>query len=52
MHNPESVPENETQKLLRDFEIQTDHLIWARRADLVIINDNNNNKNKLAKMWT
>ena len=33
MHNPESVLENETHKLLRGFEIQTDHLISARRTD-------------------
>ena len=38
MHNPESVLENETHKLLGDFEIQTDHLISARRVDLIIIN--------------
>ena len=38
MHNPESVPNNETYKLLCDFEIQTDHLISARRPDLIIIN--------------
>ena len=38
MHNPESMLENETQKLLRDFEIQTDHLISARQPDLIIIN--------------
>ena len=38
MHNPESVLENETHKLLWDFEIQTDHLIWANRPDLIIIN--------------
>ena len=38
MHNPASVPENETHKLLWDFEIQTDHLISARRSDLLIIN--------------
>ena len=30
MHNPESVLENEIQKLLKDFEIKTDHLISAR----------------------
>ena len=30
MHNPESVLENETQKPLKGFEIQTDHLISAR----------------------
>ena len=38
MHNLESVLENEMHKLLRDFEIQTDHLISARRPDLVIVN--------------
>ena len=38
MHNPESIIENETHKILWDFEIQTDHLISARRPDLVIVN--------------
>ena len=38
MHNPESVPENETHKLFLDFEILTDHLISARRLDLEIVN--------------
>ena len=38
MHNPESVLENDTHKLLWDFDIQTDHLISARRPDLIIIN--------------
>ena len=38
MHNPESGLENETHKLLLDFEIQTGHLISARRSDLVIVN--------------
>ena len=37
MHNPVPVLENDTHKLLRDFEIQTDHLISARRPDLIII---------------
>ena len=36
MHDPESVQVNETQKLFQDFEIQTDHLISARRPDLAI----------------
>ena len=40
MHNLESVLKNETHKLLWDFEIQTDHLISARRPDLIIINNN------------
>ena len=38
MHNPESVLENETHKLLWDFKTQTDHPILARQPDLVIIN--------------
>ena len=38
MHKPESVLENETHKILWDFEIKTDHLIPARRPDLVFIN--------------
>ena len=38
MHNPESVLENGMHKLLWDFVIQTDHLISARRRDLMIIN--------------
>ena len=38
MHNPESLVENETHKLLWDFKIQTDHLISAKRPDLVIVN--------------
>ena len=35
MHNPESVLENETYKLLWDFEILRDHLISARQPDFV-----------------
>ena len=38
MYNPASVLENETHKLHRDFDIQTDHLISARRPDFIIIN--------------
>ena len=37
MHNPAPVLENNTHKLLRDFDIHTDHLISARRPDLIII---------------
>ena len=36
MHNPESILENQMHKILWDFEIQTDHLISARRPDLDI----------------
>ena len=38
MHNPVPVLENDSYKLLWDFNIQTDHLISARRPDLIIIN--------------
>ena len=38
MHNPAPVLENNTHKLLWDFDIDTDHLILARRPDLIIIN--------------
>ena len=34
MHNPECVLENDTHKILLDFEIQTNHII----SDLIIIN--------------
>ena len=37
MQNPESVLENETHEILWDFEIEMDHLISARRADIVIV---------------
>ena len=35
MHNRAPVLENDTHKLLWDFNIQTDHLIPARRPDLI-----------------
>ena len=38
MHNATPVLENDSHKLLCDFNIQTDHLILARRPDLIIIN--------------
>ena len=38
MHNLESVQDNKTHKILWDFDIQTDHLISARRPDVVIVN--------------
>ena len=49
LHNPASVLENETHKLLWDFEIQTDHLISAKRPDLVIINKKKKKKKKKKK---
>ena len=38
MHNLAPVLKNDSHKLLWDFNIQTDHLIPARRPDLIIIN--------------
>ena len=38
MHNPATILEKDTYKLLRDLDIQTDHLISARRPDLIVIN--------------
>ena len=40
MRNPPPVLENDTHKHLRDFDIHTNHLISARRPDLIIINKN------------
>ena len=37
MHKSESILENKTHKIL-GFEIQTDHLISARRKNLLIVN--------------
>ena len=49
MHNPGPVLDNDTHKLLWDFDIQTDNLISARRQDLKIIN-NNKKKKKICKI--
>ena len=46
MHNSEPVLENEMHKILWDFEIQTDHLISARRPILVIVNKKKKKKKK------
>ena len=46
IYNPEFVLENDTHKLLWDFDVHTDHLISARRPDLIIIN-----KNIKKKLW-
>ena len=51
MHKPESVQENETYKLLWDFEIPTDNQILARRPDIVIINKKKKKKKKEPTIW-
>ena len=45
MHNPSPVLENNTHKLLWDFDIHTDHLISAGRPDLMIIINNKKKEN-------
>ena len=40
---------NDTPKLLWEFNIQTDHLIPARRSDLIIINNKKKKKKKKKK---
>ena len=46
MHNPALILENTTHKVLWDFNIQTDHLILARRTDLIKINKKRKEKKK------
>ena len=48
MHNPTPVLENETPKLLWDFDVHTDPLISASRPDIIIIN--NNKKKRTCKI--
>ena len=48
MHNPAPVLENDTHKLLWDFEIQTDHLISGRRSDLY--NNQQQKKKEICKI--
>ena len=46
MHNPKSIPENDTHtQILGDFDIQTHHLISARLPDLIILNKKENVQN-------
>ena len=46
MLNPTPVLENDSYKLLWDFDIHTDPLISARRPDLIIINKQKENLQK------
>ena len=41
-HKSQFILENETHKILKDFAIQTNHLIVARRPDQVLINKEKN----------
>ena len=44
------VLENDMHKLLWDFSIQTDHLILARRPDLIIIKKKKKKKKRICKI--
>ena len=48
MHNPAPVQENDTHKLLWDFNIKTDHLISAIKPEIIIINKKK--KKKICKV--
>ena len=50
IHKPAPVLENDLHKLLWDFNIQTDHLIPARRPDLIIINKKKKKKKRISKI--
>ena len=39
IHKQESAQENKMYKILWNFELQTTHSVWARRLDLVVINE-------------
>ena len=55
MYNSASVLENNTHKLLWDFDIHTDHRISARRPDLIIGNKKKRESAKLSNVlsrWT
>ena len=50
MYNPTPVLENDTHKLLWDFNIQTGHQIPARRLDLIIVNKKKKKKREICKI--
>ena len=50
MHKPASVLENDTHKLLWDFDIHTDHLISARIADLTQQHQQQQQKREYGKL--
>ena len=49
MHNPVSIQENEMHKIFWDFDLHLDHLISARRPDLVIDNKKKKKKRQSAE---
>ena len=41
-HIPEKVLENEKIKILWDYDVRTDHVIQARRSDLILVQKETN----------
>ena len=52
MQNPAPVLENNTHKFLWDFDIHTDHIITARRLNLIKINNKKKKKKEKEKKRT
>ena len=50
MDNPTSLLEKDMHKLLWDFDIQRNHLISARRPDLIIIKKKKKKKKRICKI--
>ena len=50
MHNPTPVLENDSHKLVWDFNIQTDPLIPARKPNLIIITKKKENLQN-CRLW-
>ena len=50
MQRSAPVLENDIRKLLWDFDIKTNHLISARRSDLIIIKKKQKKKTKICKI--
>ena len=51
MYDQASVLENDAHKLLWDFDIETDHLISARRSHLLIIKKKKKKEKENFQMW-
>ena len=52
-HEPQAICENEEYKILWDFSIQTDHVIEARRPDMIIVEKKSNKcKSNSSYSWS
>ena len=51
MHKSESIQENVTHKIPWEFEIQTNHLIPAKKLDFILINKKKNVISYILPFW-